>query len=216
MHDVPNNPTHDPVTGRAIHPQDDYDYGRDVHRNDPRRHLPNDLDSVEARQEAASAAGQPYFPTPWECWNIGKWWNVPEDEQAELIAGETAEHPWQEIVEPRLVERGLYRGRQDETPTPWDGSLADGANWGNIVTNVRIGVLWLRLNPDSLGRGTTNTKAISAIMRKLGWELKRTRVPGMRTSPKVWTHPESIGNGISEIADDVRNDIRTDDDDIPF
>jgi len=184
--------------------------------NDPRRHLPNDLESVQRRQAEAMARGEPYYPTPWECQEMGKWWNVPEDEQAELIAAETAEHPWQEIIEPRLAERGLYHGRQDETPAPWDGSLADSANWGNIVTNVRIGVLWLKLNPDSLGRGTANTKAISAVMRKLGWELKRTRVEGMASRPNVWTHVESIGDEIRNVADNVRNDSRTDNDDIPF
>lgn len=151
-----------------------------------------------------------------EMLELGKWWNVPEDEQAELIEAETADHPWQEIIEPRLAERGLYRGTPDEEPTPWDGSLAEHAQWGNIVTITRIGVLWLRLNPDSLGRGTANTKAISAIMRKLGWTLKRTRVAGMVTVPRVWTHPESIRNELQEIADNARNAYRTDDDDIPF
>lgn len=227
---MPNNPTHDPVTGREIDRLDDYDYTADRLRGDPRRHLPNDLESVTARQHAANAQGEAYYPSPWECWHKGKWWNVPEDEQAVLIADETADHPWQEILEPRLSERGLFRGSDGEVPTPWDGSLGEGSNWGNIVTVTRIGVLWLRLNPDSLGRGTANTKAISAIMRKLGWTLRRQRVPGMATQSKVWINPvpnafhegdsegtnEFRGNRNGVFADTVSETTRTDDDDIPF
>ncbi len=55
-------------------------------RDDLCRHLPNDTASVTARQRAANAAGQLYYPTAWECWNKGKWWNVPEEEQAAAIA----------------------------------------------------------------------------------------------------------------------------------
>lgn len=182
----------------------------------PESDQPNDLASIRARQDAAKAAGRPYFPSPAECQELGKWWNVPEDEQALLIAGETADHPWQEMIEPRLADAGLYRGLIGQTPTPWDGTISDSTSWGNIVTVTRIGVQWLRLNPDALGRGTVATKTISAIMRKLGWTLTRTRVDGMISAPKVWTHTETIGNETTDIADNVREHTRTEDDDIPF
>lgn len=146
----------------------------------------------------------------------GQWWNVPDDEQAELIEAETAEHPWQEMIEPKLNDATLYRGALGQVATPWDGTIGEATDWGNIVTVTRIGVQWLRLNPDALGRGTQATKTISAIMRKLGWELKRTRVRGMLSAPKVWTHPESIGNRIQEIADNAREASRIDDEDVPF
>lgn len=199
------------------------DYPESFMRNDPRRHLPNDVESVARRQDEANARGEPYYPTPWECQELGKWWNVPEDEQAELIKAETADHAWQEIIEQRLTDPGLYHGRPDETPTAWDGGISDTANWGNIVTNTRIGTLWLRLNPDALGRGTGTSKTISGIMRKLGWTLRRMRVPGMMTMPHVWCNPdwsmdrENNGDGFTEGASNYSEPRNHDEsDDIPF
>lgn len=164
----------------------------------------------------------------------GKWWNVPEKEHAELMRVETTTHPWEEMIAPRLAERGLFLGRDGEAATPWDGTLVEHANWGNIVTTTRIGIQWLRLTPDSLGRGMANTKTIGACMRKLGWEMQRRRVDGMEIRPNVWTPtPEilslmltdSLGTALgTEIIRDrighnaaaIEISIRTDDEDIPF
>ncbi len=204
--------THDPVTGRAIHPMDDYDYVTDPRRSDERRHLPNDTASVSARQKEANDRGEPYWPTKWECVHLGKWWNVPEEEHAALIAAETADHAWHDIIENKLAsEPSLYHNAPGEIPTPWDGSLAEHATWGNIVTTTRIGIQWLRLNAEAFGRATGTAKNISSTMRRLGWTLKRTRVQGMATLPNVWIKPSWV---CSTSSDSIVNN--GDDDDIPF
>ena len=221
------NPTFDEITGLPISPDDDYDYVADPLRNDPKRHLPKDVDSVTARQKEAASRGVPYYPSPWECQELGKWWVVPEDEQEELMRAETPRHAWVEMIEPRLADPSLYHGSIDETPTAWDGMLTEHANWGNIVTTTRIGVQWLQLRPEALGKGTNATKTISTIMRSLGWTTRRQRVEGMRVAPHVWVVSVPSGtvyrlpsDGTDENSENgagsVRNDIRTDDDDIPF
>ena len=59
----------------------------------------------------------------------GKWWNVPEREHEELMKSETPRHAWEEMIAPRLADQTLFRGTQRQTPTPWDGTLVEHANW---------------------------------------------------------------------------------------
>ncbi len=106
-----------------------------------------------------------------------------------------------------------------ETPTLWDGVVSETANWGNTVTTMRIGVQWLRYTLESMGRGTSHIKTISAHMRSLGWEPRRQRIDGMTARPWVWTVSEAIfgrWDRNSEHADTVQQSISTDNDDIPF
>ena len=208
--------THDPVNGWEIHPDDDYPYDRDPCRNDPRRHLRNDTVSVAARQKEANDRGEPYFPTPWECWNIGKHWNVPTEAQEELIEASRPPNALREMIEPKLNDPSLFHGAPDEVATPWDGTMGQSANWGNIVTNIRIGVQWIGYHPGDLGKSSREIKNIGSCMRELGWTSERRRVDGMDTRPMIWIKPNWIRSANSENSDSVRNDSRTDDDDIPF
>lgn len=148
---------------------------------------------------------------------LGQWWNVPGDEQDALIEAERAVHPWEEIIEAKLGQWQGYTGRDDVRPTPWDGTLAEATDWGNTLTVTRIAVQWLRLSPETLGRGMSNGKTISSIMRKLGWDLRRVRVPGAQGLPYVFVSLMEQNPPTSE-SDMRSNDsqISIADEEIPF
>ena len=110
----------------------------------------------------------------------GRWWNVPADEQAELIEAETFASPFQEMIAARLQVEGA-RGtvwRPGDAVRPWDGTLGDATDWGNLLTVSRIGVQWLGMSPDTLGRGMAHAKTIGACMQALGYEARQVRLPG--------------------------------------
>lgn len=150
----------------------------------------------------------------------GKWWNVPESEQAELMEGETATHPWAEIIEARLEYElgsgGLYTGEDGQRPTAWDGTAGEATDWGNTLTVTRIGVAWLGCSPETLGRGSAHGKNIASIMRSLGWELKRVRIDGVVARHKLFIHPGRIAEQMTRTLPDESRTIRSDEDDIPF
>lgn len=122
----------------------------------------------------------------------GKWWNVPTAEQEELIEGETLRHGWHSIIEARLeteirrntVYRGLLSG--DIAVTAWDGTISDATDWGSLVTTERIALQWLALQSSEIGRSSATGKSIGAIMRAIGWELKRMRIPGRTERVYAW------------------------------
>lgn len=121
---------------------------------------------------------------------LGKWWNVPADEQTELIEAETFVHPWHETVSTRLnnelVAGRLYTGDAGQTIESWDGSLGESAAWGNTLTVTRIAVQWLGLSTAEIGRGSAAGKTIGAIMRALGWDIKQVRLPPHGERAKVY------------------------------
>lgn len=166
----------------------------------------------------------------------GQWWNVPEAEQIELMDAETYVSPWQETVEAKLVDMSAYYiGLPSQRPTRWDGTANESTDWGNLLTVTRIGVQWLDMTREQLGRGSANGKTIAAIMRSLGWELKQVRVPGgsdrvkafvlslqraydieaqRLTETGLWSAAHSGDTGDTE---DNRSDtVNNRDDDIPF
>ncbi len=124
---------------------------------------------------------------------MGKWWNVPEDEQVALMADETVRHGWQGMLEARLhreiADNNVYRGlpTRDVAVTAWNGLVGEGADWGTLLTSERIALQFLGLQSSELGRGSVATKTIGSIMRGLGWELKRMRVAGRSDRPHAWT-----------------------------
>lgn len=167
---------------------------------------------------------------------MGAWWNVPSDEQESLMDAETYVHPWQEVITARLrTARGLYTGALGERITPWDGSTGEGTDWGNALTVTRIGIEWLGLTPEQLGRGSAAGKTIGACMRALGWTLRLQRVHGTAERLKVFVlspinedgTPRAPGLPSSMVSDETidatgdRDDMPTSgggssDDDMPF
>jgi hypothetical protein len=122
---------------------------------------------------------------------IGQWWNVPEGEQEALIEDETFVHPYQERIAARLASENLsqfHLGRLggDPVATFWDGTANESTDWGNTLTVTRIGVQWLDLSSDSLGRGSAAGKTIGACMRALGFETRQLRRPGTTERVKVY------------------------------
>ncbi len=154
----------------------------------------------------------------------GKWWNVPAEEQAELMAAETATHAWHEMIAARLateLQRGtVYWDVARHTLTPWDGTMTDSTDWGNGLTVARIGVSWLGCTPETLGRGAGNAKTIASIMRALGWDTIRPRMTGQSERPRVFIHNGPIVDSTMGAYDTAGQsgigDIRRVDDDIPF
>lgn len=163
----------------------------------------------------------------------GSWWNVPEDEQRTLIEAETFVSPIQDIIESHLAHElprgGIWRGPQDGEPRPWDGSARPEADWGTLLTVLRIGVQWVGMTPEMLGRGSAHAKTISACMRALGWDVMRLGIAGR---PRVFVRPfdsEARGDvaqnwnsqNVSELNgpnghNGPNGQDRIDDDDIPF
>lgn len=162
----------------------------------------------------------------------GKWWNVPADEQAVLMDAETARHAWHEIIEARLgreMEAGwIYTGNPAARgtagrPTPWDGTVTETTEWGNTLTIPRIGIQWLGLSSETLGRNTAAARIIAGVMRSLGWETRRQRISGMSERPWVFVCPvpyESQNEQEQEVTEPDERFLseqgRSDDADIPF
>lgn len=172
-----------------------------------------------------------------EEFRLGQWWNVPSAEQVELMDAETFESPWQAMIESRLaaeLARGtIWRGQHGTANVgiePWDGTANETTQWGNLLTVTRIGVQWLNLTLEQLGRGSAYGKTIAAIMRGLGWELKQVRIPGSSLRTKAFVLSlQSQAQGGSSSGDDGshasaenrsdmngRSDNRIDDEDMPF
>lgn len=164
---------------------------------------------------------------------LGKWWNVPSEEQAVLMDAETFIHPWSDTIAARLTDvSGYYTGLPTSPrPTAWDGTTGDAADWGNLLTVTRIGIAWLGLTHDQLGRGSATGKTIGAIMRSLGWTATQVRIPGSTLRTKAYVlspmRVAEIENQRLERADmaaennngdigDTRDIVRDDCEDIPF
>jgi hypothetical protein len=174
----------------------------------------------------------PEIPANADALEAGKWWNVPADEQAVLMDAETARHAWHEIIEARLGrEMGagwIFTGNLSATgpasrPSPWDGTATETTDWGNTLTIPRIGIQWLGLSSETLGRNTAAARIIASVMRSLGWETRRQRIAGMSDRPWIFVCPvpsESGNEQALEVPDSDERYLseqgRSDDADIPF
>lgn len=198
-----------------------------------------------ARRDALAALppvaeGEDFVEPDGDVFRLGQWWNVPQDEQVELMEAETFESPLQSMIATRLaveLERGTVWQGSSGMPgsynvgvTSWDGTARDTTEWGNLLTVMRIGVQWCNMTPDQLNRGSTYGKTIAAIMRSLGWELKQVRMPG--TGERVRAFVLSLDGGSRAVTNDHlqsplenrsdrrdrrdRRDNGIDDEDIPF
>lgn len=147
--------------------------------------------------------------------NGATWWEVPADEQERRIEAERASDPWEDIIQDRLGREAIYRGAPDETPTRWDGTFGEAAEWGNLVTTARVSVAWLRMTPEIMGR---HSRRIASIMRRLGWESTRLRV-GSGTPPRVWLPAGDATEVAAERSTMTEQELAPSapvDDDIPF
>lgn len=150
------------------------------------------------------------------------WWEMPEDEQARRVEAERAIDPWEDIIGGKLYGSDIYTGFDgDGGPEPrlWDGTFSDSADWGTVVTTQRVGIQWLRMTPEILGR---NSRRIGAILRTLGWEPAVRRINSGHTT-RLWVlRPGVSPSGTSSSAEaeiEVPEYQRTTpdvDDDIPF
>lgn len=168
-------------------------------------------------------------------WERGKWWNVPALEQEELMEAETHQSPMHDAIAGRLrseMQAGnVWLGQRtiegNQGVIHWDGNMSPTAQWGNLLTVLRIGVQWLGLSADSLGKGTAHAKTIGTCMRALGWEPKQVR---LSSYDKVRAYVPGPGAYLMTGQDDAegesaenvtqsngtRRDNGTDENDIPF
>ncbi len=143
---------------------------------------------------AAIASGEATDRAPNDAVSQGQWWNVPADEQAALMELETVRHGHHDIIEARLLaaQATLYRGLATDRPLPWDGTVTESTDWGNVLTTTRIAYQWLGLQSAELGRGGQTGKTIGAIMRALNWELKKVRLPNDGALVNAWVPVPSV------------------------
>lgn len=101
------------------------------------------------------------------------WWIVPKAEQEARIENERVEDPWEEVIIHKLSAEPLCRSLYDMDRRPHDGNFGQSADWGNLLTTLRILVQWLGVDPEHAGR---YTKRVGGILRRLGWEQHRVRL----------------------------------------
>ena len=82
----------------------------------------------------------------------------------------------------------IWRGESTVAIAPHDGALTESADWGNLLTTLRIACQWLRLNSDQAGRAAS-PKRIGSLMRRMGWRRVQQRVGAHR----VWIWLPSDG-----------------------
>lgn len=169
--------------------------------------------------------------------NGDSWWEVPVEEQERKIEAERSVDPFEEIIEARLTREPIYGGEPGETLEPWDGTVSEHTAWGNLLTVNRIGISWMKMTPEMVGR---NAKRIAGALRKLDFVSTQARVPGQSKPVRFWL-PNPIGGDVANGGDfmtdsgvrtrdmsddntDTRNSVENEaarvlpelDDDIPF
>lgn len=145
------------------------------------------------------------------------WWEVPVEEQERRVEDERSVDPYEEIIAARMDRESIYSGGMEEEITAWDGTVSEHTVWGNVLTVNRIGISWMKMTPEMVGR---NAKRIAGALRRLGFEPKMGRLPGHPKVLRYWL-PPSVTNASEEgvsvtnsgVDACIGNEI---DDDIPF
>lgn len=165
------------------------------------------------RARIAAMMNEPAIPAAAAVLDRGQWWNVPLDEQAALMEEETYVSPLFEMISARLhaelARSNVWRGQLGEPMRPWDGTAGDTADWGNLLTVTRVGVQWLNMTQDQLGRGSGTGKTIGACMRSLGWTTRQVRVPGSTERAKVYVlSPIDSADGAAQLHNGENNEYQ--------
>ncbi|MFA5898634.1 MAG: hypothetical protein WC829_05925, partial [Hyphomicrobium sp.] len=132
------------------------------------------------------------------------WWEVPTDEQEEMVRSATSVSLLQETIEPFLAEQRIYDGTNEgevfvggirHLIEPVAPSLEsnDGvpADWGSVLTTTRA-VHWLKMSARDIESGMLRARLPEAL-HALGFKPYQLKVANERNNVRIWLRKRPPG-----------------------
>jgi predicted P-loop ATPase len=162
-------------------------------RRYPTLHVGNiDLDWIKANRDQLLAEALRDYRAG------ATWWDMPMDDHARVVEAHQTTASFHDDIAERLLDASLYdgtaegpRGIAEDVAEPLDPQRMV-ERWGNVVTVMRVGIVWLGLTVAEVER---QNRTIAATLRRLGWVTAHSSmrtVAGRRKAQRCWVVADKV------------------------